>query len=185
LYKPTTSSWDFVTVSIQSLADITASSFYAKMNSIKYELSNTVAWIWVWVLEIILPRAPTRWMILEVGADLKDFLVQNMNTKLQASFWPTWVYLTNSDSTYWADLLLEWIYSNLDAQWIKLKMKNLVYKCWLTFNKTILLRMFPVKTENITNLQVTIAMKGPDQSALAYNTLSHVAISQTQLQYQL
>lgn len=145
------------------------------MNSIKYQLSNTASWIWVALFELVFPRAPIRWMLLEVNADLKDFSIQNISTRLSASFWNSWLYWNRPEE---GDIFIDGLYSNMDSQWIKLRLKNIIYKCWLVLNKTLIIKAWPILTNKITNLNAIVQMKTADSSTwLTNNTVSQTVSS--------
>jgi len=167
IYAPISTTW--ASYEIQNPSEITSATFYAKLNSIKYSYSNTIGGFGKATLDITLPRAPTRGMLLEINGEFGSLQITNVKTRLSATFGTVAILGSNINE---GDIFLGSIYTNFDQNGIKLKLKNMLYKCGLTLSRNLSIMLWPVKTENFTNLSVTLSMKSPDGSTLS-NSISH------------
>jgi hypothetical protein len=170
-YNPTVAGWN--TYIPQLSTDVTSTTFFAKLNSIIYTYSNTIGGFGQARLEIILPRAPVRGMTLEVIGDFSSMVISNVKSRLVATFGNNALFGFNQDE---GDILIQDLYTNFDSNGIKLKLKNIIYKCGLNFSRTLNIFLWPIKTENIVNQQVSINLKSTDSTLLA-NALSHTVSS--------
>jgi hypothetical protein len=89
-------------------------------------------------IAILLPREPVRNMKLSIFGDFKDFAVSNINTNCLATF----------DDKSESDILIEKcdisnIYDMTGT--IDVTFKNFIYKCGMSFSKTLYLKLWPIR----------------------------------------
>lgn len=169
-YQTTTGFADF---NIQNVIDITAGTFYAKIQSIVFSYSNTIGGFGMAQINVLLPRNPTRGSEINLIGDFSSFVITNVQTRIVATFGTNLIFGANIND---GDILIQDVYSNYDSNGIKLKLKNLLYKCGVSFSRTLTFFLWPVQTTNIVNLQVSVAMKAADSTPLA-NQLQHTVTS--------
>ncbi len=155
----------FTSRKIENISDAT-SSFYPKLERIRYNFSSTFGGFGLAIFDINLPRNAVRGMILEINADLSAMKIINMPARVTPSFGSSELYGFNPDL---GDLFLDAVYTNLDSNGIKLRLKNIIYKCRVGLTNNIVLYIWPVITANYTALSVSINMKAADSSSLAAN----------------
>lgn len=148
------------------LPDITVSgsSFHAKLNNIIYSYTSTNGGFGKALFEVLLPRSLVRGMTLHIKIDLTTMNIPNFKPKIIATFGNSDLYGSSLET---GDLFLDSVYSNLDTNGIKLKTKNILYKCGLELSRNLNIFIWPVQTVNLTKAAVTIEMKGADSNNLA------------------
>ena len=163
IYAPTTTTW--ATYSITNPVDITSTTFYAELKDIKYSLTTTNGGFGRADFEINLPRNPVRGMLLEVFADISALQINNVKTRLSATFGASKEYGLNMNQ---GDIFIEGLYTNFDNNGIKLQLKNIIYKCGIQLSRNLTITMLPVKVTNYVNLSSSVLMKAADSFSLAY-----------------
>jgi len=135
---------------------------------------------------LTLPREPTRNMIITFYADLSAMYLPNSVPRCTVAFG----YGLNLTSENSGDLLLDTCdVSNLGSSInsIKITTKNIIYKCGLTFSKSLNVFIWPILTINFTtspynalNYKILMNLKNENSDAIVKNT-SSFTIKDTQI----
>lgn len=159
----------------QIVTDITASgsTFAARLRNIIYSYSLSQGGMGKALFEIVLPRAAVRGMTLAIKIDLTTMNIPNFKSIIVPTFGNSDLY---GSSPTQGDIFIDSVYSALDTNGIKLKLKNVLFKCGLNLSKKLSIFIWPVLTVNLSNVDVSIEMKGPDTNNLA-TTLVHKVTS--------
>lgn len=152
--------------STRLLPDISVSNsaFMAKLINVIYSYSSTQAGIGKALFEIVLPRSAVRGMNLNLKMDLTTMSIPNFKSKIVPTFGNSNLYGSSLDE---GDIFIDSVYSNLDTNGIKLKLKNILYKCGLKLSRNLNIFIWPILTVNLVDAAYTIEMKGPDSNNLS------------------
>lgn len=145
----------------------------ASITNIAYSQVNQESGIGKVTFTVTLPREPTRDMKLSIQGDLSGMLVQGTNPRCSVSFGSTLVFGSNWDN---GDALIDSCstYNFSSATPVVITTKKIIYKCGISFSKTIYVSLWPIVVVNwnsaSANKSFKVSMNLNSSDAIALNT---------------
>jgi len=122
----------------------------AQITSVDYYQVNQLGGIGKATFSIELKRQSTRNMIIKVSGNMESMNMNNISQRCHASFAKDTTIGSNSK---WenGDILIDSCNASLsNSVPIEVRLKNIIYKCGLTFQKTLYVSVWPIKIINWT-----------------------------------
>jgi hypothetical protein len=145
----------------------------ASITNIAYAQVNQEGGIGKVTFTVTLPREPTRDMKLSIQGDLSGMLVQGASPRCSVSFGSTLVFGSNWDN---GDALIDSCstFNFSSATPVVITTKKIIYKCGISFSKTIYVSLWPIVVVNwnsaSANKSFKVAMNLNSSDSIALNT---------------
>ena len=159
-------------------------NFAARVTDLDYMISTTNSGFGVARFRVVLPRSPTRGMKLTISGSLSTSLkIPNLRTRVIASFGNSELLNHSPDA---GDAFIDSTYTDFgDTTGIVVLLKNMVYKCGIKLSKHLNVYIYPVKTTNLNNFQVSVSMLAANGSSSMANIVPHKITSHPQFKINL